>query len=89
MRESELQRHVIELAQMLGWLVYHTYDSRRSQSGFPDLVMARRPRVIFAELKSARGRLRPEQRRWETELGGQEYYLWRPADWDDIQRILR
>ena len=42
MNEAELQRNVLSLAAMTGWLAYHTYDSRRSQAGFPDLVLVRR-----------------------------------------------
>ena len=39
--EAQLQEMVVARSKALGWLVYHTYDSRRSASGFPDLVLAR------------------------------------------------
>ena len=35
--EKGFQAAVVELARLRGWLVYHTYDSRRSAKGFPDL----------------------------------------------------
>ena len=47
---------VVDLARTLGWRVYHTYDSRRSQPGFPDLVLVRE-RILFLELKSETGKL--------------------------------
>ena len=81
--ERAFQRQVAELAELTGWRVYHTYDSRRSSPGFPDLVLVRAPRVIFAELKRERGRVTAAQREWADELGqcpGVEYYLWRPGD---------
>jgi len=86
---------VTELATLAGWLVYHTYDSRRSQAGFPDLVLARADTLIFAELKTDKGRIRPSQRAWLDRLGAIatqqpniEVYLWRPKDWPGIERIL-
>ncbi len=90
--EKQFQAQVIELAELTGWLVYHTYDSRRSQAGFPDLVMIRAPRIIFAELKSADGKIRLEQQMWLDELrkcAGVETYLWRPDDSDQIEWTLK
>jgi hypothetical protein len=71
---------------------YHTHDSRRSQAGFPDLVLVRPPRLIFAELKTAKGRVSPAQGEWLEDLGHVaskvgpriEVAVWRP---DDLQRI--
>ena len=95
MREATLQSHVTGFAQSLGYLCYHTHDSRRSQPGFPDLVMVRAitGRLIFAELKTERGKQSAEQREWERALkasGQGEVYLWRPSDWlsGEITRIL-
>ena len=63
-----------------------------TSKGFPDLVIARTdpPRLIYAELKSAKGRIAPEQKEWQERLeaNGQEFYIWRPSDWPEIERIL-
>lgn len=56
-------------ARAAGWLAYHTHDSRRSEPGFPDAVFVRDGRIVFAELKAARGRVTPEQRAWLEALG--------------------
>ncbi len=38
--EGDFQAGVVRLAELRGWLVYHTHDSRRSQPEFPDLTLA-------------------------------------------------
>ena len=89
--ERDFQRQVVELAELTGWRTYHTYDSRNSHPGFPDLVLVRAPRLIFAELKRERGRVAAAQREWAEDLEacpGVEYYLWRPSDWDEIKQVL-
>lgn len=94
--EASFQRQVIQLATAYGYRCYHTHDSRRSQPGFPDLVLVRRKargrsgRVIFAELKTDKGRMRPAQQEWLYELleADAEAYIWRPGEMERIQRIL-
>lgn len=90
--ERELQEAVLELAGARGWYRYHTYDSRRSSAGFPDLVLVRE-RIVFAELKSQKGVVRNEQTAWIERLrtAGAEVYLWRPSDWHSgmIDTVLR
>lgn len=98
--EAELQQTVIEMAQLLRWRVAHfrpamTQTGRwitpvaADGKGFPDLVLVR-DRIIFAELKSERGRLTAEQTRWLNDLGdaGVEVHVWRPSDLDEIEEVL-
>lgn len=68
MTERQLLEAIRALAKRLDWLVYHTHDSRRSEPGFPDLVLVRDARVIFAELKTQRGRVSPAQDVWLKRL---------------------
>ena len=92
MTEAELLEQVRTVALTCGWHIYHTFDSRRSAAGFPDLVLVRPPRVIFTELKRQNGRLTIPQEMWGEVLEqcrGVAYYLWRPSDWDDIVEVLR
>ena len=89
--EKDFLAGVTELATLAGWLVYHTYDSRKNQAGFPDLVLVKNQRLIFAELKTKTGRIRSAQQDWLTALGEiscADVYLWRPNDWGEIEEIL-
>lgn len=110
-QEAAWQETVVQTARYRGWLVYHTYDSRKSDKGFPDLVLVRATRIIFAELKSPIGELEPEQIEWLSTLSVValaareqaeailsegipvkplvEAHVWRPADWDKIEALLR
>lgn len=58
--------------------------------GFPDLVLVKPPRIIFAELKAPNGRISPEQAQWHDALRacGLNVYVWKPADMDDIILLL-
>lgn len=87
--EKQFMGRVIALAKLNGWKVYHTHDSRRSEPGFPDLVLVRE-RVIFAELKADKGKPTKAQREWllALESGGATFLVWRPRDWDDIVKVL-
>lgn len=77
--EEQWQQVVIEYAQLMGWLVAHFRPARVGDSwrtpvaadgvGFPDLVLVRGPVLIFAELKSDTGKVRPEQQAWLDALG--------------------
>jgi hypothetical protein len=82
MTEKELDRHIRQLCKDLHLRRYHTLDARGSSAGFPDLCIVGPGGVIFAELKSARGTLRPEQAEWRDLMldAGARWYLWRPAD---------
>jgi hypothetical protein len=91
--ESQLQALVLELAVQAGFLAFHDHDSRRNARGLPDLILLHRRtgRLVFVELKSATGRVRPEQQVWLEALRiRHEAYLWRPVDWfsGEIPRIL-
>ena len=90
-KEKGFQQAVLELAEWARWRAYHTFDSRFSQKGFPDLVLVRAPRIIFAELKRLDEELKPDQVDWIDALQncpGVETYVWRPHDWPQIEAVL-
>ena len=96
MTEAEFQKNVVALAKMTGWLVMHTRPALnrsgkwstpiQGHRGFPDLCMARDDATIFCELKAEKGRLSEEQKLWlaTLEKSGQEGYVWRPSQMQEI-----
>jgi len=105
--EKIFQRQVIDLLHLFGYRVAHFMPAMNAKGqwrtpvsadgkGFPDLVAVRpegkRPkRIIFAELKTDKGRISAEQSAWLADLdaAGAEAYVWRPRDWDTITKICR
>ncbi len=103
--ERDFQEQIIDLAHLLGWRVAHFRPARTAKGwrtpveadakGFPDLVLLRPPRLIFAELKRDGGKASSSQRDWLFELAECnadedrfEVCLWRPSDWAEIKRAL-
>lgn len=97
--EARFQSQVTQLAKYYGWAVYHAPDNKpgphgRRQTvarGWPDLFMVRDGQAIAAELKTDKGRVRPEQVEWLAALDlvpGVETFLWRPADFDEVHARL-
>lgn len=94
MTESQLQKSVIELAELLGYLVYHVGNVKgqlrnTTSVGFPDLCMVHRRTgaVVFAELKSDKGVLTERQLEWAAALskcGGVSdvRLLWDPVTYE-------
>lgn len=94
MPERQLQELVRRTALVLGWRFFHPWTSIKSAPGYPDCTLVRGERLIFAELKTERGKLTPAQVDWLAALGrvpGVEVYIFRPAQWYDgtIETILR
>lgn len=95
--EREWQNQVHRLAQSLGWKYYHAPDNRpingriqKVVAGFPDLVMVKGNRLIFAELKRELGVVAEAQTLWlaALEATGAECYVWRPSQMREVQEIL-
>lgn len=59
-------------------------------AGFPDLVLVRE-RVIWAELKTDKGKESNDQIDWKDALmnADQEFYVWRPRNFKEIEQLLK
>ena len=100
--ERHFQAAIVELAKWNGWKVFHPLPAQNARGqyrtaqigdvGFPDLVLVHAERgVIFAELKTAIGKLSDAQNDWLMALyaAGAEAYVWRPRDIDYIKNRLQ
>lgn len=100
--ERDWQRQVTDLAELYGWTWAHFRPAQTAKgwrtpvsgpggAGFPDLVLWRPgDRVIFVELKTDRGTVRPEQREVLVglDLAGVQAQVWRPRDFEDVRATL-
>lgn len=70
--EAAFQSWLTDMLALYGWRLLHedapyrchkcgAYQKPRKVAGLPDIIAARGNRLLFAELKSERGRVRPEQ----------------------------
>ena len=83
--EKDFQEVLIAEAKQKGWLVYHAFDSRRSTSGFPDLVLARNGIVHHWELKVQGKKPNRTQVEWIVALKAR---WWWPSQYEEMIRIL-
>lgn len=104
--EKAFEHQVIQYARLMGWRIWKDRATNRRRrcascgawsagarnpAGLPDLILIRRPRLVWVELKAERGRLSDDQRAWIEDLraSGQECYLWRPSEWRKVEEKLR
>lgn len=78
--EQWFQQRVIQRARYCGFeQIYHTWNSRHSPAGFPDLILLKGKVMIVAELKVDKSSsLSPEQYEWLQAfmLVTKHVYLW-------------
>lgn len=87
--EADWQAKVIYLGTMCRFQHFHPRVMQGSKAGWPDLSFWRPPDFFMVELKTERGKLRPEQERVIAELRscGLEVLVWRPRDFREV--VLR
>ena len=88
MTEKQFQSRVENMFRTLGFKVYHTYRSTRSEPGFPDLIMVLGRLQIVAELKRDGEQPTDDQIEWLnafSQIPGTWVFLWRPSDMTGIQ----
>jgi len=100
--EREWQAQVLHLARLYRWRVHHCRPALRASGrystpiqghpGFPDLVLAKAGRVIYAELKTdaTSSKLTDEQAAWRDVLlaAGVEWFCWRPRHLEEVRETL-
>lgn len=91
--EKAFMSAVVRLARQQEYLVYHTWSSKRSPEGFPDLICARAGSPLLAiETKTDTGQVTPAQAAWLEALGGCTGVVaevWKPAQLQEIVERLR
>ena len=96
MPEKQLQQQVLDAAKYLGYLVYHVFDSRRSEPGFPDAILVGTGRfagrLIVLEFKTETGRPTQAQLTWLgawMQVPAAVVMVVRPRDVDEVLQVLQ
>jgi hypothetical protein len=95
MTERALQSAVVRLLKQHGYMTYHTFDSRRSPSGYPDIFACHQDPghlALALELKTATGHVTLPQQAWLDALAqctGVHAAVVRPADLAALVALLR
>lgn len=106
--EAAFRDQIVQYAHLTGWRVawfrpvavrrgdgsfYHETPVGADGKGWPDLVLVRPPRIVFAELKDGYKQPTEDQQIWLRLLldcGGSDVTAacWRAKDWPEIERTL-
>lgn len=80
--ESDIRRQVRDYLRVKGWFVFHVLQGLGCYLGVTDLIAVKDGRVLFIELKTARGRQSEHQKKFQADLeaAGGEYVLCRGVD---------
>ena len=95
-KESEIQKAIVNALAWTGWVVIHipnqSTQGRQRWAGLlpgaPDLIAVRRGRVVFLEVKTDRGQLRPAQKAAHAILTGQGMEVRVVRGIEDIEDLL-
>ena len=84
--ETDIRRQVRDYLRIKGWFCFHVLQGGVGvYRGITDLIAAKDGRVLFIELKTARGRQSEHQKKFQSDLeaAGGEYVLCRGVE--DLQ----
>ena len=91
-KHEQLRIRVKEMAEIGGFgYIYHTWNSRHSPAGFPDMLFLDDGRFIVVELKIRPDNLSAEQYYWLLEFTQvAEVYVWDDSeeDWEQIKSVF-
>ena len=101
MTEAQFMQQIIDLAHLYSWHIAHFRPAWSSNgtrcmtavsadgAGWPDLVLVKGKRIIFWEVKSAKGKLSEAQWEWMARLKEvAQAEVVQPHQWDYIQEVL-
>jgi len=99
--EKDFSSAIEDLLDILGYKWCHFRPARTEHGwrtalsghkGMLDYIAVKDGRFLVFELKSDTGKVSSEQQDWIDKLKnckGIECYVWRPADWNELVRIMQ
>ena len=90
MSEKEMNAQFERECKRFDWLYYHTHISKHSTPGFHDYCATNGTHTLFAEFKTAKGKLTLFQYNWLVNLlaTGHRAYVVRPAYFGTLLEML-
>lgn len=81
--EDRTLGEIRQVAETIGYLTFHVYDSRRCPPGFPDLWILGFGKLIVLELKAGRNTTTKDQDKWLAELraAGVDARVYHVTEW--------
>ena len=88
--ESGFQAAIVELVKATGNRAYHTYNSRKSEPGFPDLTIYGSVGFLMVETKRVKTKCTGPQLETGARLVevGVDWLVWRPHDWPELEVVF-
>lgn len=86
--ETDIKNQIKDYLYLRGWFNFPLTAGMGSYPGLPDRIAVKNGRVLFIEVKTAKGKQSPKQEEFENRIkeAGGEYYVVRGID--DIQKII-
>lgn len=86
--ETDIKNQIKDYLYLRGWFNFPLTAGMGSYPGLPDRIAVKNGRVLFIEVKTAKGKQSPKQEEFEDRIkeAGGEYYVVRGID--DIQKII-
>lgn len=88
--EAEWASFVEACLDLGHWLWWHCTDSRKSKAGLPDYIAVKGDQMLAFELKTERGKARPDQLAWILALSnvpGVRSGVLRPSAWREVMAV--
>lgn len=81
--EDSTLGQIRQVAEAIGYLTFHVYDSRRCPAGFPDLWILGFGKLVVLEIKAGKNTTTEAQDKWLTELraAGVDARVYHVTEW--------
>ncbi len=87
LKESDIKKQVVPYLRLKGWFVFPVMQGALAYRGISDLIAIKQGRVLFIELKVAKGVLSDYQKKFQEDITihGGEYLVIRSVE--DLETV--
>jgi Holliday junction resolvase len=85
-RESEIEKHLVQACRNQGWLTYKF--SSPAHRGVPDRIVIRKDNVFFVEVKTAKGKLTALQEKAIADISTRRISVYVVKSKDEVDAVI-